>query len=152
MKTILAAVCLLAGLSGAAVAQVDNYGRQLACTGSGPVTCSAGGVTITNGSLESVVAAFNGLAPPGYQAPAPALTSIPPLDFMARFTPAEQSAIATAAQGNAALMLFLLKMTAAAEVHPSDALTQAGVQAAVSAGLLTPARAAQVLDLSRASP
>lgn len=85
--------------------------------------------------------------------PAPAIpTTITPLDFMARLTPAEQTAIATASQSNAQVLLFLLKLAGAQDVSVTDPLTVAGIQAMVAAGLLTVDRGAQVLDLSRASP
>lgn len=135
-----------------AAAQTDGFGRALACTGTGPVTCTADGITITNTTLDTVVGAFSALAPPGYTPPARPLVEIAPLDFMARLTPAEQTAIATAGQSNAQVLLFLLTLAGATTVNVTDALTQAGVQAMVAANLLTQARGAQILDLAQISP
>ena len=74
--------------------------------------------------------------------PAPTLT---PLEFMALLTPAEETAIATAALQNAAVLLWLVKTSGASYVSLGDPATVAGVDAMVTAGLLTAARAAQIL-------
>jgi hypothetical protein len=87
-----------------------------------------------------------------YAPPPPAPTIIAPLDFMSRLTPAEQTAIATAGQSNAQILLFLLKLSGATQVDVTDPLTVAGVNAMVSAGLLTAPRGAQILNLLQASP
>ena len=94
----------------------------------------------------------SGQTVPVYIPTAPAQTTIAPLDFMARLTPAEQTAITTAGQSNASVMLFLLKLAGAQTVDVTDPLTVSGVSAMVGASLLTQPRAAQILDLSQASP
>ena len=82
------------------------------------------------------------VAPAPVVPPAPTLT---PLQFMALFTSAEETAIATAAQQSAAVLLWLVKTSGADYVSLGDANTIGGVNAIVAAGLLTAARAAQVL-------
>ena len=89
---------------------------------------------------------------PVYAPAAPAPTTIAPLDFMARLTASEQTAITTAGQSNAQVMLFLLKLAGAQQVDATDPLTIAGVNAMVAANLLTQVRATQILDLSQPSP
>lgn len=88
--------------------------------------------------------------------PAPAAAAAPtlltPLAFMARLTAAEQTAIATAGQSNASVLLFLLEVAGASYVSATDPRTIAGVNAIVAAGLLTAARAAQILNYAVTSP
>ena len=80
-------------------------------------------------------------APP----PAPPPTQISPLEFMARLTPAETTAISTAALGNAALLMWLVQASAAQYIDLTDPRTKEGLDALVAAGLLTADRAAAVL-------
>ncbi len=86
----------------------------------------------------------NGLfyAPVAPKAPARELTS---LQFMALFTPAEQTAIAAAAIASPALLLWFFQAMGAQTITLSDPRTAAGIGALVGAGLLTAAREAQVL-------
>jgi hypothetical protein len=81
-------------------------------------------------------------------APTPAPLPLSPLDFRARFTDAEQAAIQTAALGNAKILGVLLEQASAQFIDTTDARTIEGVNALVTAGLLTPARAAQILAVS----
>lgn len=69
------------------------------------------------------------------------LTRISPLDFMARLTPSETGAIATAAQGNAQIFLWLLQCSAAQEIDLLDPRIQAGLDGLVEAKLITAKRA-----------
>lgn len=71
--------------------------------------------------------------------PTPVARTLPPLEFMGRFTPAESEALAQAAQSNASILLWMLRLSAAREVDLDDAQTIAGLDALVSAGLLTAA-------------
>ena len=91
---------------------------------------------------------------PGWWTPPapPPVTTIAPLAMMARLTAAEQSALATAAQSNAQVMLWMVKMAQATVIDTTDPLTVAGVQAMEAAGLLATGRAAVILDLSQPSP
>ncbi len=81
-------------------------------------------------------------APPVVAPASPKLTS---LQFMALLTTAEQNAIATAAQSNAAVLVWLLKISGATYVDLGDPSTIGGVDAMSAAGLLTAARAAEIL-------
>lgn len=83
-------------------------------------------------------------APPAPPAPA-APTTITPLAFLGRFTTAEQTAIAGAAQGNATVMLWMMKMAASQTVDLADPQTGAGLDALVAGGLLPAARKTAIL-------
>ncbi len=74
--------------------------------------------------------------------PAPRWT---PLEFIERFTGAEQLAIVTAAQGNPALRLFYDKLMASLDVTADEPRVVAGMQALVDAGLITAERRAEIL-------
>jgi len=87
-----------------------------------------------------------------YAPPAPVPTSLTASAFIARFTPAEQNAMATAAQTNPQILLLLIRLSAAQSINASDPTVIGGVNAMAAAGLLTQARAAQVLNYSKASP
>lgn len=76
--------------------------------------------------------------------PAP-VTTVSPLEFMSRMTAAEDAAIATAAQSNAQVLLFLLQMSAATVIDLNDPRTIGGVNALAAAGLLTAERAKEIL-------
>ena len=67
------------------------------------------------------------------------------LAFMERFTLEEMAGIYTAAKTNVVVEIFLDKMKLAEFVDITDANTIAGVNALTSAGLLTEARAAEIL-------
>lgn len=87
----------------------------------------------------------DGIAKP----PAPALlvtqNSIPPLQFIERFSEAEQLNIVTAAMSSPALRLWYDKLMAAQEVVFTDPRLSAGLDALVVAGLITVERKAELL-------
>ena len=87
-----------------------------------------------------------------YAPPAAVPTTIAPEDFINRFSVAEQQAIVTATQTNWQLQLWMNKLTASSSVDVTDPRTTGGIQALVSAGLLTAARGVQVLNLAVTSP
>jgi hypothetical protein len=66
-------------------------------------------------------------------------------EFMALLTNDEQHAMAAAGQASPAVFLWLLKMAGASYIDLSDPQTIGGVQAMTAAGLLSAARAADVL-------
>lgn len=68
-----------------------------------------------------------------------------PLQFIERFTDAEQLAIVTAAQSTPALRLWYDKAMAADEIVSDDPRTIAGVQALVDAGLISAQRKTEIL-------
>lgn len=76
--------------------------------------------------------------------PAP-VTRMSPLVFIARFNATEQAAIATAAQTNASIMLWLIRCAGATYVDVADAETVSGVSALSSAGLIAAARVPTIL-------
>ena len=81
----------------------------------------------------------------------PVNTDLSPRNFMARFTTAESAAIATAAQTNASVLTFMLQVSAADYINVTDPRTIAGVNALVTAGLLTSSRAPVILALPTAA-
>ncbi len=87
-----------------------------------------------------------------YRVPAPAPTNISSYDFMLRFTPFEQQAIQTAAQSNWQIQLWMTMIASKHRLNVADPKITGGMQALVSAGLLTAARSAQILDLNQTSP
>ena len=72
-------------------------------------------------------------------------TRLTRLEFRNQFTMAEKQALYTAAQSNVDVQIFLDDVNAAEYIETSDAATVAGLDALVSAGLLTQARADEVL-------
>jgi hypothetical protein len=70
------------------------------------------------------------------------------LEFMALFTDAEKLAIAQAAMTNVQVKLWYDQALGASYVDLDDIRTNAGVLALVPAGLLTQARATQILGAS----
>ena len=87
-----------------------------------------------------------------WQPPQPAPTTIGPYDFIQRFTPAEQEAIQKAAQGNWQIQLWMTQLAASGAVDVTSATLQTGLAALEAAGLLTSARAAQIVSLGEPSP
>jgi hypothetical protein len=71
--------------------------------------------------------------------------SVTPLEYIERFTESEQIAIVTAAMSNAQLRLWYDKLMAAQEVVFTDSRLSAGLDALVTAGLITADRKAQLL-------
>ena len=66
--------------------------------------------------------------------------------FLLRFTEAERDAFRTAAGTDATVADFMLLCSAASEVKADHPMTVAGMAYLVSAGLLTQARADEILD------
>jgi hypothetical protein len=66
--------------------------------------------------------------------------------FINRFTPLEQMALATAAMGNPQMMLFMISMAAAGTIDLTDPAVAAGVNGLVGNVIANSARAAAVLD------
>jgi hypothetical protein len=77
--------------------------------------------------------------------PSPPVPSWSPLQFIERFTDAEQLAIVTAAQSSPALRLWYDKAMAAGEIVADDPRTIAGLQVMVDAGLISAERRDQIL-------
>jgi hypothetical protein len=76
---------------------------------------------------------------------AKAMRTIAPLDFMERFTDAEQLAVAGATMINAQVKLWYDKMLAAKNINFDDPRTVAGMNALVASGIITAARSAAIL-------
>ena len=68
-----------------------------------------------------------------------------PREFMDRLTEARQAEITAAAMGNAAVMLWLLRLLGATEVDPAHPETIAGVGALRAAGVITQPEAEALL-------
>jgi hypothetical protein len=77
--------------------------------------------------------------------PPPPVTVISSLDFRQLFTTAERVAITEAAQTNTAIRVFIDDESAAGIVHLSDPEVTTGIAMCVTLGLLTQARASQIL-------
>jgi hypothetical protein len=67
------------------------------------------------------------------------------LEFIERFTDAEQVAIVTAAQSSVALRLWYDKAMAATQIISTDPRLTAGMQTLVDVGLITAQRKAEIL-------
>lgn len=91
-------------------------------------------------AIEAVVAAHNPSA-----APEPTAPRLSFLEFMDLFTEAEQLAIAGAAMTNVATKLWYDRAVGAQFIDLGDARLTDGLQAMVTAGLLTSARRNRVL-------
>lgn len=68
------------------------------------------------------------------------------LAFRNRFTPAEKTALYTAAKTNVDIQIYLDDVNAATHIDLQRADTRANVQALETAGLLAAGRAMQILD------
>jgi hypothetical protein len=83
--------------------------------------------------------------------PPPVVKTIPPLDWMARFTAAEQAAVFGAAQSKPQVLGWIAQTAAAAQLTLDDGTgkpdgrIKAGIDGLVAAGILTPGRAAEIL-------
>lgn len=145
MRTFLVAVLSCAPL--VAFATTDQYGRTITCTGTGPVVCTTGGLSVTAPTDVQAVTTFNGMAPPSYvPPPPPPATTIAAYDFINRLTPAEQGAIM------AARPMWGVQIAALGTVDVTNPTLVADFAAAVAGGLLTQARATQIMNLAVASP
>lgn len=71
--------------------------------------------------------------------------AIAPIDFLRRFTFAEEVAIRTAAKTDVGIEVFLGRLNATVAVHLGEADTINGVNYLLAKSLLTPARAAEIL-------
>jgi len=71
-----------------------------------------------------------------------------PLQFIEKFTDAEQLAIVTAAMSSPALRLWYDKLMASQEVVFSDPRMSSGMEALVTFGLISEARSEEILPLS----
>lgn len=76
---------------------------------------------------------------------APAERVITKLKYMDRFTDVELAGIYTAAKSSVAVEVWLEKFKIASEINLDDPAHPAGLAAMVSAGLLGPARPAEIL-------
>lgn len=90
------------------------------------------------------------LADGGVPLPADELPPMPqtctPLEFIERFTDAEQLAVATATATSPALRLWFDKLMAAQEIVFTDPRLGAGLDAFVAAGTISPSRKTQILS------
>jgi len=74
------------------------------------------------------------------------------LTFLGRFTAAEQTAIANVATTNGTVLLWMIQVAAAQTLDLTNSQTIAGVNALVTAGLITQARATAILTPSITPP
>ena len=69
MKVIAILFVLIANT---ALAQsVDKFGREIACSGTGPFVCSVSGISVTAISKDSAIRTINSMAPDGWAPPPP---------------------------------------------------------------------------------
>ena len=132
----------------------DAAGRTIAVAPNpdGSVSCTIAGITVTADSTDAALASLSGMLPPPAPDAPPPPSLVSPLDFMARFTSAEQVAVAGAGQSNPLIMLFLLKLSAAPRINVLDRTVHAGLSLLAQQGLLTADRMAVIADLSHPSP
>jgi hypothetical protein len=94
-------------------------------------------------TYEAWLAAGN--TPTPYTAPPAPPVTLTYLQFRALFTGPENAAIMAAAQGNAAVLDWLLQATGAGSIVLGDPLVKQGLDALVAAGLLTADRETAIL-------
>ena len=131
----------------------DVFGEPV--TGDEETGWTRGGIVLGPCPQEQAETIFAGMAPDGWAPAEPAAvteTVIAPLAMMSRLTASEQTALASAAQSNAQIMLLMMRWAQATVVDTTDSQTIAGVNALEAAGLIAPGRAAVILDLSQVSP
>lgn len=85
------------------------------------------------------------ISTPAPTAPAPS-TTVTYLEFEALFTPAEQTAIMTAATSNPTLLQWLLRAAGSGSIDLSLPETKAGLDMLVSASLITADRETAILS------
>ena len=120
----------------------DKYGRT-AQPVSDPDGWDIGGVIVHGTDPDAALSTFNGLAPEDYVPPPPPKpTTIPTLDFIARFTPAEQEAVMNS--GVWQIKLFVMMAASAGEIDLSSEQTAKGMAALVGAGIITQTRATEI--------
>jgi hypothetical protein len=126
----------------------DAHGRIVTVTtAGGHDTYAVAGVSVAVPEGTPAASALSTLAAMAPWAPlAETATLIDPLAFIGRLTQAEQAAIMGVRP------LWGLQLARMPIVDVTDPTLVADIGAAVAAGLLTQARAAQVLDLAQASP
>ena len=113
------------------------------------ITCEQHAALLAGQSAGKIIAAdadgFPVLQdpPPAPPAPPPQFTSLQYLDL---FTEAEQLAVATAAMSSPQVKLWYDRMLAASFITLADPRTEAGLNALVSAGLLTAVRKAEIVE------
>jgi hypothetical protein len=78
--------------------------------------------------------------------PLPPKTQFTSLEFLDRFTEAEQIAVVTATLANAQVKLWYDKMLAASFVDLEDPRTEGGLNALVLSGLITQSRKNEILE------
>jgi hypothetical protein len=79
--------------------------------------------------------------------PNPALTTkMSSLQFMSLFTSAEQTAIATAAQTNASILLLMMSWSSATYIDLKDPRVKEGLDVLVTAEIITSARETAILS------
>jgi hypothetical protein len=136
-----------------------SYQRVQLSTGAhvgAPAALPADLVGLDDGSLANLPAALDpaaleqlGYADTGFlpvaDPPAPTPTLLSDYDFLLLFTSDERIAIRAAAQSNGALYVWLDLLIRVNEVHLDDPKTIGGIDALVTAGLLTADRAALIL-------
>lgn len=76
----------------------------------------------------------------------PESASLLPIDFMRRFTMAEEIAIRTAAKTDAAIEVFLSRLFVVTSVGLTHPETTGGINYLVAKGLLTAERGAEILN------
>lgn len=88
-----------------------------------------------------------GNTPEPYVAPPAPPKQFTSLEYLDLFTESEQLAVAAAAMENAAIKLWYDRMLAASFITLADERTEAGLDALVSAGLITSARRTAIVGL-----
>jgi hypothetical protein len=133
--------------------QLDIYGLTVTITGAGPFTGTrSDGLVVSNATIAAVMSTFAAMAPASYVPPVVVPTTIDAYDFINRFTAAEQQAVQTAAQSAWQLQIWMTQLAAAEMVDVTSPKIAGGMATLVAAGLLTSARAAQILNLGTGSP
>ena len=129
----------------------DSHGRTVSVTGDGPFTLTVQGMTVTANTVENGLTTLTGMAPwvdPATLPPPPTPTVADTATFVARFTAAEQTAIAS----NPATLTFWLLMLGQPKVDTLSASLIAGLNTATSLGALAPGREQEILNLGVTSP
>lgn len=138
MHRIAIAIALLAALP-ASAQTVDVFGRLVTVNGK---TYSVPGISVTAPSLSAALNVLSGLAPEGWQPPAPPpQTVIPRAAFTDRFMPAEKAAIV----GTPKLLALWLELLGYDQIDVTDPRVVGGVSQLVAGGAVAPERAASIL-------
>jgi len=151
MKYILASLFFLSGSIGTASADfTDTCGRQVTVVGDTyTVTGKSSKFIVTVDSLAKAQNTINSLLTDDCTVPVAApVTSIATSSYIARFSPAEQLAVT----GNPTTLTLWLTLLSYQVIDVTKQQVIDGMKVLVSAGVITPARAAVILDLSKTSP